>query len=825
MSYWAKTYGKGKAKGVAVDENGDIIVVGQKEKDAFVARLDKDGNVKWFRTYGGDKWDIFNDVKIAPNGDIIVAGSSWSFSASDKDVWILRLDSEGNIKWQKTYGGSNADVANAVAIAPNEDIIVAGYTESFGAGDWDVWVLRLDADGNVKWQKTYGGKWRDEATGVAIADNGDIIVAGYTSSFGAGLADVWVLRLDENGNVKWQKTYGGSRWDQSTGVAIADNGEIIVAGYTESFGAGWRNVWVLRLDADGNVKWQKTYGGRDGEGAHAIAIADNGDIIVAGYTSSFGAGLADVWVLRLDENGNVKWQKTYGGRDWDRAWSVALADNGDIIVAGYYGATTLDGSGGNVWVLRLPSDGNLPDCDFCRDSSAQITNTNVEVSNTNCEVLSGVRKYQFEIGLIRKRQEWRTEQAPLAVKNSSAQVETIYMEPETQYYRSTHETIMKIPTSETHQKTEPNKLVAKIKIPPRVPIAPLGEGFPSALLSRYEPLEFLGEGGFAKVFKARRKSDGQTVALKIPRIDERTSSLFLKEIAAWYYLNHPNIVKLYKADIFPIPYLEMEYVEGAKIDDKIVRDLDKYPKPVDENTALKLIVGIAEGLKHAHSKGIWHLDLKPLNVLLKRDLTPKITDWGLAKISTRSSLSTNSGYSPLYAAPEQLDEETYGVPDHRTDIYGLGIIFYELLTGKLPYEGYSPGAVVGKILAKDIKPTPPSKINPALAKYDGIFEKLLAKRKEDRYQSIEEFLQALNALEALHKEREELKKSLKETKQTLKKSRSKGEIQKLTREAVEKTAKIALLSARLNDKAELLNALEDLKFYTKTLVPTICEVV
>ncbi|WP_083965028.1 outer membrane protein assembly factor BamB family protein [Thermococcus sp. PK] len=339
--------------------------------------------------------------------------------------------------------------------------------------------------------------------------------------------------------------------------------------------------------------------------------------------------------------------------------------------------------------------------------------------------------------------------------------------------------------------------------------------FPSELLDKYEPLEFLGEGGFAKVYKVKRKSDGKVVALKIPRIDEKTSSLFLKEIAAWYYLNHPNIVKLYKADIFPIPYLEMEYVEGAKIDDKIVRDLDKYPKPVDENTALKLIVGIAEGLKHAHSKGIWHLDLKPLNVLLKRDLTPKITDWGLAKISTRSSLSTNSGYSPLYAAPEQLDEETYGVPDHRTDIYGLGIIFYELLTGKLPYEGYSPGAVVGKILAKDIKPTPPSKINPALAKYDGIFEKLLAKRKEDRYQSIEEFLQALNALEALHKEREELKKSLKETKQTLKKSRSKEEIQKLTREAVEKTAKIALLSARLNDKAELLNALEDLKVYTK----------
>nr|WP_232054822.1 serine/threonine-protein kinase [Thermococcus sp. 2319x1] len=341
------------------------------------------------------------------------------------------------------------------------------------------------------------------------------------------------------------------------------------------------------------------------------------------------------------------------------------------------------------------------------------------------------------------------------------------------------------------------------------------KGFPPELLDKYEPLEFLGEGGFAKVFKVKRKSDGKIVALKIPRIDDKTSSLFLKEVAAWYHLNHPNIVELYKADILPIPYLEMEYVEGVKVDGKLIRDLDKYPKPVDEKTALKIIKDIAEGLKHAHSKEVWHLDLKPLNVLLKSDLTPKITDWGLAKISARSSLSTHSGYSPLYAAPEQLDEETYGNPDHRTDIYGLGVIFYELLTGRLPYEGYSPGAVVGKILAKGVEPMPPSKIDPALAKYDGIVERLLAKRKEDRFQSVEEFLRALESLEVLHREREELKMSLKKTKQTLTRSRSREEIQRLTREAVEKTAKVALLSAKLNDKVELLNALEDLKFYTR----------
>lgn len=176
-------------------------------------------------------------------------------------------------------------------------------------------------------------------------------------------------------------------------------------------------------------------------------------------------------------------------------------------------------------------------------------------------------------------------------------------------------------------------------------------GFPpSALLPpRYEPpLEFIGEGGFARVYKVKRKSDGKIVAVKIPRIDEKTSKTFLREVSTWLQLNHPNIVKLHDADIFPpVPHLEMEYVEGFELNGKTIRDLDKYPKPVDEETALKIIRGIAEGLKHAHSKGIYHRDLKPQNVLLKSDLTPKITDWGgLAKIGTMSSSRSVLGYTP-----------------------------------------------------------------------------------------------------------------------------------------------------------------------------------
>ncbi|WP_297489633.1 PEGA domain-containing protein [Thermococcus sp.] len=346
-------------------------------------------------------------------------------------------------------------------------------------------------------------------------------------------------------------------------------------------------------------------------------------------------------------------------------------------------------------------------------------------------------------------------------------------------------------------------------------------GFPTALLSRYEPLEFLGEGGFAKVFKVKRKKDGKIIALKIPRIDEKTSKTFIREVSTWLHLDHPNIVKLYDVDILPVPYLEMEYVEGVNLNGKTIRTLDGYPKPTDEETALNLIRGIAEGLKHAHSKGIYHRDLKPLNVLLKSNLAPKITDWGLAKLGTMSSSRSVMGYTPLYAAPEHLMPSKYGHTDARTDIWQLGVTFYELLTGKLPFEGYTYEEVFGKIVDENYHFTPPSKLKPELAKYDGVFEKLLAKKKEERYGSVNEFLKDLKKVEESEKRKAELerqvvelRRSLSESMSALKRSTSAEEIMKNRRLVVEALGKLALAYAELNNRAELLNTLNDLKFYT-----------
>ncbi len=338
--------------------------------------------------------------------------------------------------------------------------------------------------------------------------------------------------------------------------------------------------------------------------------------------------------------------------------------------------------------------------------------------------------------------------------------------------------------------------------------------FPKDLLTRYNPLEFIGEGGFAKVFKAERLDDKQIVAVKIPNIDEKTSSNFIKEVAAWYHLSHKNIVKLNRSDLLPAPHLEMEYIDGIDVNGKRSRDLDALQKPIPEDQTIQIISGISGGLGYAHRKGIYHHDLKPLNVLITSDYVPKIADFGLSKISSRSSMTTNKGYSPLYAAPEQLDSEHYGNPDQRTDLYHLGLIFYELLTGRLPYDGSSHVVIISKILSPEIAPAKLASVNPDLAIYDPIMAKLIAKWMEDRYQTVSEFQDAIQNVYALNKERSELLEDLKITKASLKTITTTGDIQRLTKEAIRKSVRIALLHAQLNDRVELITALNEIRLLT-----------
>jgi len=233
---------------------------------------------------------------------------TFAFASTDYSEVVgidsVRITGDPQSQWIKTYSGTAYDYANSIQQTSDGGYIVAGYTNSTWGKD-NAWVLKLDGNGNVQWQKTYGGTGGDVAYSIQQTSDGGYIMAG-TTPFGAGSGDAWVLKLDGNGNVLWQKTYGGGEGsDGASSIQQTFDGGYIVAGTTDSFGAGTSDICLLRLDSDGNVQWQKTYGGAERDYANSIQQTSDDGYIVAGHTYSFGAGYGDAWVLKLNGNGDI----------------------------------------------------------------------------------------------------------------------------------------------------------------------------------------------------------------------------------------------------------------------------------------------------------------------------------------------------------------------------------------------------------------------------------------------------------------------------------------------------------------------------------------
>lgn len=260
--------------------------------------------------------------------------------------------------------------------------------------------------------------------------------------------------------------------------------------------------------------------------------------------------------------------------------------------------------------------------------------------------------------------------------------------------------------------------------------------FPPSLEKRFTNPEFIGEGGLARVFRARNAKTGGTVAVKIPvRFDEVTGTHFTRDIVFWQGLEHENIVRIYSSNILPVPYIEMEYAPSS---------FASLTLPLPEEKAVRMILGIARGIAYAHSKGIVHRDIKPENILIAEDGTPKITDWGLGKAIGDTRQSSMIGFSPSYAAPEQIAPHRYGRPGPATDIYQLGMLLCELLTGSVAFGAEGLHDLNMAIL--DTEPSLPSWGGKHESELRNIIRRCLAKRPEDRYDSVVALIGDLEAI-------------------------------------------------------------------------------
>jgi hypothetical protein len=264
--------------------------------------------------------------------------------------------------------------------------------------------------------------------------------------------------------------------------------------------------------------------------------------------------------------------------------------------------------------------------------------------------------------------------------------------------------------------------------------AEITSSFPDSLHTRYHDISIVGSGGVAVVYRALRATDGRQVALKIPfSPDESSGKTFLNEMSIWRNLHHPGIVEVYDQNIFPVPYVEMEYLG---------RSLRDITYPVSPERAVSIIRDLSDALAYAHGTGIIHRDIKPGNVLLTDQGKAKLTDWGLSRSLYHTDETKNTSFSLLYATPEQLAPEMYGNGDQRTDIYQMGVLLYELICGQPPYVKSGIGELFLAIQNNDYRL--PSSCNPSLSRFDPLITKSLKADPSERFSSIGEFLQCLD---------------------------------------------------------------------------------
>jgi hypothetical protein len=315
------------------------------------------------KAIGGKKLEAGVSLIQTSDGGYAITGLTKSFSAGGYDVYVVKLDASGNLQWTKTIGGPESEEGNSLIQTSDGGYAITGFTESFGTGELDVYLVKLDANGNLQWTKTIGGKKEDMGTSLIQTSDGGYAIAGYTFSFGAGEADVYVVKLDANGNLQWTKTIGGKKEDVGLSLIQTSDGGYAITGSTQSFGAGKADVYVVKLDANGNLQWTRTVGGPGNEIGSSLIQTSDGGYVIAGTTASFGVGEADVYLIKLDANGNLQWTKTIGGPEHDKGRSLIQTSDGGYAITGttssdelaaYFGPAEAD-----IYVVKLDANGNL----------------------------------------------------------------------------------------------------------------------------------------------------------------------------------------------------------------------------------------------------------------------------------------------------------------------------------------------------------------------------------------------------------------------------------------------------------------------------------
>jgi len=352
---WEQTFGvqgDDNAYSLALTSDGGYILAGS---SGLLVKTDENGNLQWQRTIVGNEFNEAHSAMQTSDGGYIIAGSTELYGAESDDFWLVKTDAEGIEQWNRIFGGEDDDIASSVRQTSDGGYIIAGRTESYGAGSYDFWLVKTDPDGVELWNRTFGGDSSDWLYSFQQTFDGGYILAGATRSFGTGSSDFWLVKTDNNGIELWNRTFGGANNDRAYSIQQTPDGGFILAGVTRSL--HWYDCCLVKTDTEGVEMWNRTIiGPNEDNSPYSVLKNPDGGYIIAGKTGSVETGSYDMWLVSTDPDGYVQWEMTFGGTGQDDvARSVLLAPDGGLVVAG--DKDWFSEQGTDFWLIKL---GGIP---------------------------------------------------------------------------------------------------------------------------------------------------------------------------------------------------------------------------------------------------------------------------------------------------------------------------------------------------------------------------------------------------------------------------------------------------------------------------------
>lgn len=375
---WGNSIGYEYGEAVAQTSDDGYVVVGYSNsfgngQEAFIVKYSSTGVPSWSKTWGGTGNDNFKSIIQTSDGNFVVLGQSSSYGAGLVDVVLVKYSQNGEVIWNKTWGGANNDYSASILESNDNNYIVAGSTTSYGSGG-DMFIAKFNAaDGALSWSKTWGGTGADEAVSLIQDNSNNYLLTGFTNGFSVVGYDAIFIKLSSDGTFLWSRTWGGSGTEIAMSTIQASDNSYIATGYTNSFGSVGNDVFIVSIDTNGNFGWNKKWGGSGADTGLTAINTDDGNFIVYGRTGSLGAGNIDTFYFKFEINGTPIWGKTWGGGGYENANEIIKTDNGNFVATGYQSSWS---SGDyDIYLIKFDSDGVMAGCSSPMCQSHTISTT------------------------------------------------------------------------------------------------------------------------------------------------------------------------------------------------------------------------------------------------------------------------------------------------------------------------------------------------------------------------------------------------------------------------------------------------------------------